>query len=141
MTDLDVIKKFLYRVRVQDDHDSLRTMESWCWENFGPYFGECDFYGCEWDFDRWCHESGIDAELDRITVECGTEEERHAAANSYLDSIEPPFGEHCHFGSWASKYRRKTAYDYGINDFLFKDHTHATMFKRKFGTIYDTNRK
>ena len=39
-------------------------MEDWCREQFGSRHGECYWHRCEWDWDRWHEESGLEAQLD-----------------------------------------------------------------------------
>lgn len=126
----------------------LDDMEDWCREKFRDRHGECYWIGCEWDWDRWHEEVGLEAQLDSqlYHLNRGSRPNRDDNSEAWdkwqeiggkiIDDhfkvvekrLDAP-GEHCHWGTWTSHFICKTGYDYGYEDYCFKNISDAVYFK------------
>lgn len=120
----------------------LDEMDDWCHEHFGDKHGECDWRGCEWDWDKWHEESGLDKHLQNELyneIEHNKDSDLHSEWSSTIINVhfeiinegyffDQP-GDHCHKGVWISRFIVKTGYDYGYQDYCFKSGEDAMYFK------------
>lgn len=123
----------------------LDDMKDWCRKQFGDEHGECHWHGCEWDWDRWHRESGLEEELDRDLDARGkrpVEKEKKALKkwqdvtskiiDEHFEMMKTRFDapdDHSHWGTWTSFFVCKTGYDYGYKDYCFKNLEDAFYFK------------
>lgn len=139
-----VHNEFSHVVTYSDYFPNLDEMEDWCHNKFGDEHGECKWDSCEWSFSKWHIESGLRKELDTLLYETPKPErdtpefELWGEYHSLIleahydmiknDIIDKPW-DHCHKGTWRSYYIIKTGYDYGYQDFCFKNIEDAIYFK------------
>lgn len=124
----------------------LDDLTDWCREKFGLRHGECQWRECEYSFDKWYHENKFEEEMDRLTDEkAGPRPDRkkkrawskwHKISGEVIDEqfkiIEARKDkpeEHSHKGIWTSFFVMKTGYDYGYEDFCFKNQEDVFYFK------------
>lgn len=136
-----VHKKFPYVVTIENDHYTLDDIEGWCNRMFGHENGKCNWIGCVDSYERWYNESGLedqlDCELDASDKKYGRRSKKGKEMSTKL--IEDHFAmvktkkdapkEHNHIGTWRTFYIVKTGYDYGYEDFCFKNKAEAIHFK------------
>lgn len=149
-------KQFPYSVTLEHAYEHLDRIDNWCWQEFGPRQGECYYRKCEWDYDTWHTESGYEKELDTLLDEvCHIKmkydqlswEEREKCPeyqlwseytsmviNEHFNMLKEaplengqPF-EHSHFGKWSTINGKKTGYDFGFQDYIFRNHEDSTLF-------------
>jgi len=128
----------------------LDDMNDWCREKFGDKHGECYWRECEWDWDHWHEKTGLEAQLDKeLYSNSGSRGSRpdrdkdpeawdkwQEIGDKIIDDhfkmvekrIDAP-GDHCHWGIWTSHFVCKTGYDYGYEDYCFKNISDAVYFK------------
>lgn len=136
-----VHKDFPYVITVEADHYFLDDIEDWCRTMFGNYDGECNWDGCKKSWETWYEETGLEKELDdelyRIRKKHGDQTSKDKKISSkamtkHFDMVEKREDapkEHSHNGTWMRFYVVKTGYDYGYQDFCFKDIAAAVHFK------------
>lgn len=125
----------------------LDDMQDWCREQFGDEHGECEWYNCEWDWDRWHRESGLEDELDREMYEGSIgprpksedkevwdnwQKESSKLIDKHFDMLEGRLdapGDHSHWGIWSSFFVCKIGYDEAYQDYCFKNEEDAFYFK------------
>lgn len=124
----------------------LDDISDWCHEKFGSKHGKCYWHGCEWNWDRWHAESGLEDELDNELHENRGprpdskdkkawkiwQEEGSQIIDKHFEMLETRLDapdKHSHWGVWTSFFITKTGYDYGYEDFCFKNHEDAVYFK------------
>lgn len=145
-----VHKEFPYVITYSGNYGRgclLDDMQDWCREQFGDEHGECCWTGCEWDWERWHEEVGLEDELDRKTWE-GPHGPRPDSKdkkawnkwqkinNKIIDEhfemaearLDAP-GEHSHWGIWTTFYICKIGYDEAYQDYCFKNVEDAFYFK------------
>ncbi len=124
----------------------LDEMQDWCREHLSDRHGECHWHYCEFSFDKWYDDNNIDQELDdEIEKQIGPRPERkrkrawekwfkksNPITNKFFDELclrlDSP-DDHSHIGVWTSLFICKTGYDYGYEDFCFKNLEDAFYFK------------
>lgn len=107
---------FPYIVTIEASTEELRSMENWCWSEFGPKDGQCSNEGC------W-HSEGSVEYIDSPIL-----------TGLSLDDWQPVnSGLHKHTGEWTSVWALKTSYVDGFCDFCFKKSDQAVYFKFNFG--------
>lgn len=124
----------------------LDAMDAWCREKFGDEHGKCHWRGCEHSFDKWYEDNGFEEEIDRLYDEIAgprPDRKKKRAWNKWqkitgkiIDEhfemiekrIDKP-GEHWHKGIWTGYFVVKTGYDYGYQDYCFKNPEDAFYFK------------
>ncbi len=128
----------------------LDDLSDWCRDKFGDCDGECHWRGCELDWDKWHQESGLE---DILMKALNDERENHPKPDekdkkamkkwekedNARDIIGEHFEmiktrtdapeEHSHEGIWTSHFVMKTGYDYGYEDYCFKNEEDAFYFK------------
>ena len=109
----------------------LDEMEKWCRETFGDRHGKCNWRGCDFNWERWHEETGLEDLLYEQLDQCKDGEsgniiDRHI--EKYQHHIDAP-GNHSHKGIWTSFFVVKTGYDYGYEDYCFKNQGDAVYFK------------
>ena len=146
-------KEFLYVITYSGMYGPgylLDDMQDWCREKFGDRHGECYWRECEWEWDRWHEEVGLEAQLDKeLYSNSGSRGPRpdrdkdpeawdkwQEIGDKIIDNhfkmvekrLDAP-GEHCHWGTWTSHFVCKIGYDEGYEDFCFKNISDAVYFK------------
>ena len=143
---MEIRQEFPYVVTYQDFHSSFDTIEDWCREQFGDRHGECNWVYCEFGFEKWYEDNQFEKQLDKeILDKCGKRpnssnkrqwnkwqkqsdkiiDEHYEKIHQMIDSHR----DHSHKGTWTTLYLCKTGYDYGYQDFCFKNEEDAVYFK------------
>lgn len=126
----------------------LDDMQDWCRDQFGNSGGECHWHECPQGWPYWYEKAGLEEilekELDDNTKNnpepSKKDKQAHAAweesgsiiINEHFDMIDkrPDAPEkHSHVGIWAHYFVCKTGYDYGYEDYCFKNTEDALYFK------------
>ena len=124
----------------------LNEMDDWCREKFGDEHGKCHWRGCEYSFNRWYDENGFEEELYKLEYKIAgprPDRKKKRAWNKWqkitgklidehFEMIEARLDtprEHSHKGVWRSFFVVKTGYDYGYQDYCFKNLEDAFYFK------------
>lgn len=145
-------KEFPYVITYKDYYPNLDDIENWCRDKFGDEHGKCKWSGCEWSFDSWHIGTGLRKELDELlynevrrpknddSPEYKLWDEYHdLIMDAHFDMIKNDLydkpGEHCHMGTWRSFFIIKTGYDYGYEDYCFKNEEDAVYFKLMWDEI------
>ena len=121
-----VHKEMPYIVTVASDYYHLDDdVDPVLRDTFGPKHGECGWRECEFSYDTWHKETGLEAELQNKLYPRvkGEEEARTDHIKEHFAMIEKRIdkpGKHCHKGKWTTFWIVKTGYDYGYQDFCFK---------------------
>jgi len=129
----------------------LDDMETWCREQFGLADGECRWDDCEQAWEKWYKETGLENQLDKELSEeqknNPTPDEKdkksmkkwrdndtsHDIINDHFTMVktiegQPP-EDHYHIGKWTAHFVMKTGYDYGYQDYCFRNEEDAFYFK------------
>ncbi len=123
----EVWKEFPYVITVAADHYQVDEVTNICRENFGDRHGQCWWTECEYSFDVWYEENKFNDKLDKIEKldkGQGLTKAAKVLSDEYWEMIEERVdkpGEHWHKGVWTTNYLTKTGYDYGYDDFCFKN--------------------
>jgi len=117
-------------------------MVDWCREQFSDMYGECDWDDCDLGWEKWHDNIGLQGQLDNelydeILFDKGSELHywwRTLIIETHYDIIKTEYfptqpGDHCHQGTWRSNFVIKTGYDYGYQDYCFKNGEDAFYFK------------
>lgn len=133
--------EFPYVVTYAGDHwGLLYDLESWCRNHLGDEHGECNWDECEFSFETWEQKTGLEKQLDiklnQIKATCDDGDLRQKLMSQTIDEhykmcesrLDCP-GDHSHRGVWKSHYVIKTGYDYGYQDFCFRNLDDAIHFK------------
>ena len=140
------MKRFPYVVKYEDHFDVFDYMEDWCREHFGDKDGKCDWSKCELHFDKWYDDNNFDEILyqqkleicgprpdpnDREALKIYWEKTRKVNRDFFdkLDEREDMPQDHSHTGIWTTVFAGKTGYDYGFQNFYFKNEEDAVYFK------------
>ena len=121
----------------------LDDLEDWCRDAFGDAHGECHWRGCLLSFDYWYKNEGYEDQLDKELYDDMPDKKDKKAykkwerrydkiLNVHFDMIKkhPDAPEdHSHKGIWTHHFVVKTGYDYGYEDFCFKNLENAFYFK------------
>lgn len=124
----------------------LDAMDAWCREKFGDAHGECHWRDCELSWYTWYEKNNFDEELDKLIDEKAGKrpakkkkkawkewqkindvllDEHFKMIEERPDRPEP----HSHKGIWTNYFVVKTGYDYGYQDYCFKNPEDAFYFK------------
>lgn len=140
-------QNFPYVVTYPGIYDWLDHMEDWCREKFGNRHGKCSWDDCEFSFDKWYEDNNFDELLHQEQLKnCGVRPDREKNKKEWdiwhdksSDVIHKHFEmikkrldsphEHSHKGIWTTIFLVKTGYDYGYQDFCFKNEEDAIYFK------------
>lgn len=109
----------------------LNIMEDWCREKFGHSDGKCNWSKCEMGWEYWYNKMDFESQLEIQLVSC-KEHERDQIIEDHFDMIEKHPDqpqEHYHVGVWVPFFVMKTGYDYGYQDFCFKNLEDLIYFK------------
>jgi hypothetical protein len=128
-----------YNPGIHDD------MEDWCREQFGDAHGECNWTECPYGYEYWYENSGMEALLDKNLEVCGERPDRDDTKEweewrecgdriigdhfAMVEDHPDAPGDHSHKGRWKTVWLRKTGYDYGYQDYCFKNAEDAMFFK------------
>lgn len=139
-------KEFLYTVTYQNSNFFLDDMEDWCYDKFGDRYGKCHWRNCEYGFDLWHDKHEFEEILhDEIFKKLGSKpDQKNKNAwdiwqNNTKDIIHNHYTamekrmdyphDHSHNGIWSTLFLAKTGYDYGYQDFYFRNPEDAVYFK------------
>lgn len=128
-----------YNLGIHDD------MEEWCREQFGDEHGECRWDGCPDGYEYWYEQAGLEDILDKKLEVCGPrpshddeelwdkwQEQSNVIINEHFKMVDARIdapGDHSHWGVWRTLWLGKTGYDYGYQDYYFKNVEDAMFFK------------
>lgn len=129
----------------------LDNMEDWCRKEFGDSDGECHWSKCPESWDTWYEKAGWEdvlmKELDEEHKRNPKPDEKDKKAMKKWRKIDDardiigkhfemiktvggqPPDDHFHTGTWTYHFVMKTGYDYGYEDYCFKNHEDAVYFK------------
>lgn len=129
----------------------LNDMEDWCRKNFGDCDGECYWEECPESWETWYGKTGLEDILDKelnderkIYPKPDIDDEKamkqwvkkdnaRDVIGKHFEMIKTVEGQppeiHYHTGKWMSFFIMKTGYDYGYEDYCFKNEEDAFYFK------------
>ena len=109
----------------------LDDMTNWCRQYYGNSDGKCHWRKCNLSFDVWHKNTGLEDKLEALLNNCADDEGDNIIDNHFkMIEDRPDFPkEHCHIGVWTSFFVVKTGYDYGYEDYCFKNKEDALHFK------------
>lgn len=139
-------KEYPYVVTYEGSYYFHDDMENWCRENISDKHGKCTWDDCPYSFDFWYRENRFDELLyQREKKQLGPRPEYedkekwdiwqegvHKIISDHYDKIHDMLdcpGEHSHKGVWETLWLEKTGYDYGFQDYGFKNLEDAFHFK------------
>lgn len=127
-------KKFPFVITYAEHYGSgclLDDISDWCREHYGDRDGECHWRKCSLSYDTWYYGNRFEEQLDKQLEKCKKREE-DGIIDAHFEMIKnrPDIPKkHHHTGIWTTFFVVKTGYDYGYEDFCFKNAEDALHFK------------
>lgn len=124
-------KKFPYVITYRGSYNLFDNINNWCREKFGDEHGKCYWDDCEFSWLRWYKKMGFENQLENELDTNKDGDEAYKIIDNHFKIIEDRLDtphDHSHKGIWATFFL-KTGYDYGYNDYCFKNIGDAVYFK------------
>jgi hypothetical protein len=133
MTDMEekrqkLFLEFPFGVLVQGVYPELDNACRWCWQNVSPMKGRCEYqHGSEYP--------GCPLVLATEYITEGSYTDKDGKKWDWKDKNYKKVEPHEHEGNWVCYFLGKTGYDYGFQEFYFKNKADRDAFEKAVPTI------
>lgn len=121
-------QKFPFTCIVQGSYPEVDNANSWCWDNFGFRDGKCE----------WEHQSdypGCPQVRATMYFTEGSYKDKDGEEHHWKEKCYKEVPAHEHEGVWTAYWLGKTGYDYGDEEFYFKNEADRDAFVKAVPTI------